>query len=79
MAYSVWVALFPLLWESQDKEQQKKQWAGATSLLTKEYLTQQKNLAPNVVQALLHSLLACSSLTEDRLPILSHPHQLLLI
>ena len=55
IAYSTWVALFPLCWSLLSLDDRRDLEKGLVTLLTKEYHQRQIDRRPNVVQALLES------------------------
>ena len=55
-AYNVWVALFPLCWSALSRDDRMELEKGMVSLLTKDYHQRQVDRRPNVIQALLESI-----------------------
>ncbi|KAI4155573.1 MAG: hypothetical protein LQ340_000907 [Diploschistes diacapsis] len=55
-AYQVWVALFPLCWSALSREDRMELEKGMVNLLTKDYHQRQIDRRPNVIQALLESV-----------------------
>ena len=55
-AYQVWVSLFPLCWSALSRDDRMELEKGMVSLLTKDYHQRQIDRRPNVIQALLESV-----------------------
>ncbi|XP_010444949.1 PREDICTED: transformation/transcription domain-associated protein-like [Camelina sativa] len=56
VAYHLWVLVFPIVWATLHKEEQKALAKPMISLLSKDYHKKQQGHRPNVVQALLEGL-----------------------
>ncbi|KAJ2598607.1 transcription-associated protein 1, partial [Coemansia sp. RSA 1721] len=65
-AYSVWVSLFPLLWQGLGSKEQHDLTSGMIRLLAKPYHQAQTGARPNVIQALLDGFCGCQP--APRLP-----------
>lgn len=79
MAYHLWAALLPCAWSHIAPEQREIIHKGCVQLLGKDYHAVQRFIQPNVVQALLHSLSRCQSVSSSSLPMLSDLHNPYLI
>ncbi|XP_048601036.1 transformation/transcription domain-associated protein [Brassica napus] len=56
VAYHLWVLVFPIVWATLRKEEQRALAKPMISLLSKDYHKKQQGQRPNVVQALLEGL-----------------------
>ncbi|KAL2863263.1 histone acetyltransferase TRA1 [Aspergillus lucknowensis] len=55
-AYSLWTALFPILWSTLSREDRIDLEKGVVSLINREYHQRQVDKRPNVIQALLEGV-----------------------
>ncbi|KAJ1883945.1 transcription-associated protein 1, partial [Kickxella alabastrina] len=65
-AYSMWVTLFPLLWQGLGPKDQHDLTSGVIRLLAKPYHQAQTGMRPNVIQAILDAFCECQP--APRLP-----------
>ncbi|KAK9721294.1 transcription-associated protein 1 [Basidiobolus ranarum] len=60
VTFKLWIDIFPLCWASLTSDERNELSKSLITLLAKSYHTKQMDVRPNVIQALLESILRCS-------------------
>ncbi|ORX90024.1 hypothetical protein K493DRAFT_381622 [Basidiobolus meristosporus CBS 931.73] len=60
VTFKLWIDVFPLCWASLSSDERNELSKSLITLLAKSYHTKQADVRPNVIQALLESILRCS-------------------